>query len=304
LIALRPYRLGSDTEEVCALYDRIRKEVERQQKDADVEDIEEYIPGQVDDSCSKAELEQLLTEGIAVLNTSGDEKWIRIQEELLAGIAGEKIVLFAQPIETVTALARYLEKTTRTRPALIIGGQSDAERKHEVDSFWRADGPQFLVSSRAGGEGINLQVARRLIHIDVPWNPMEMEQRVGRIHRFGSRETVIIDTVVVKDSREADAYATARQKLFLIASTLVDKRRFESVFARVMCLLPQDELLNILIAGHSSPLSPTDQYKIADLVQRGFQAWKVFHDEFGEQQKRIKHLTSGLTTWDDVVFLP
>ena len=301
LLALRPYRLGAASEDVTTLYARIYKEVDRQKQDADVDDIEEYVPGEVTDSISKLELEKLLIEGTSVVKNSGDEKWIRIYEELLSAIGEEKVVLFAQPIETVTALARYLEKKTGRRPALIIGGQNDTEREQEVASFWHPDGPQFLVSSRAGGEGINLQVARRLVHIDVPWNPMEMEQRVGRIHRFGSRETVVVDTVVVKDSREADAYATARQKLFLIASTLVEKQRFEAVFARVMCLLPQDELIDILIEGYASPLSINDQQRIAELVQRGFQSWKSFHDRFGDQQKSMKQQNSGLATWDDIV---
>jgi len=90
-----------------------------------------------------------------------------------------------------------------------------------MNAFWRDDGPQFLVSSRAGGEGLNLQVARRLVHVAVPWNPMELEQRVGRVHRFKSRRTIIVDTIVVKDSREVDCYRIAREKLEEIARTLV-----------------------------------------------------------------------------------
>jgi hypothetical protein len=185
-------------------------------------------------------------------------------------------------------------------PALIIGGQSDAERQREVESFWRADGPRFLVSSRAGGEGINLQVACRLVHIDVPWNPMDLEQRVGRVHRFGSRRTIIVDTVVVKDSREADAYRIARQKLRLIASTLVESERFEAVFARVMCLVPPEELQDVLIQDSLGPFTAEDQEQIARMVHQGFKAWRQFHDRFAEQQKRIKQQDPGLATWHDL----
>ena len=117
------------------------------------------------------------------MGEAGDEKWKIIDRELLRQAGSEKVVLFAQPLESVTALARFLEKRHGVRPALIIGGQSDTERGQQVLNFWSQDGPQFLVSSRAGGEGINLQVARRLIHVDVPWNPMDMEQRVGRSNR-------------------------------------------------------------------------------------------------------------------------
>jgi superfamily II DNA or RNA helicase len=299
---LRPYRMGPEDEAIPLLYDRINNEIGRQNRDADIADIEDYIPGDPRDSDSQQGLSQLLAEGIELVRDAGDEKWIIIKRELLDPAGDEKVVLFAQPIETVSALARFLERETGVRAALVIGGQSDVERKTQLDSFQRINGPRYLVSSRAGGEGINLQVARRLIHIDVPWNPMDMEQRVGRIHRFGSRETIIVDTVVVKDSREADAFRIAREKLKLITSTLVEPERFESVFSRVMCLLSQDEFQGILMNEPAAPFSQGDQQTLADMVQNGFRAWKVFHDRFGEQQKSIQRQNPGLLTWEDVTF--
>ena len=233
----------------------------------------------------------------------GDWKWQIIKEKLLDAAGDDKVVLFAQPIETVVALARFLERTTGRKPAFIIGGQTDADRQEEVESFRRPDGPRFLVSSRAGGEGINLQVAHRLIHIDVPWNPMDLEQRVGRVHRFGSKRTIIVDTVVVKDSREADAYRIARQKLEIIAKALVEPERFESTFARVMCLVPPEELQEVLIRGPQAPFTGEDQERIAQMVRQGFRAWKEFHERFGEEQKAIRHQDPGLAAWDDIARL-
>lgn len=299
LAALRPYRLGADDEPVDQLYQRVVREVARQASDADLEDIEE--DGDV--AALKAAtqgLEHLLAEGLAIVREAPEEKWDLVKSRLLDPAGHDKVVLFAQPIETVTALARYLERKTGRRPALIIGGQSDADRQEQVDSFRSPDGPQFLVSSRAGGEGINLQVARRLIHIDVPWNPMELEQRVGRVHRFGSRQTILVDTVVVKDSREADAYRIARQKLRVIASTLVEKDRFDTVFSRVMCLVPPEELQDVLLGNAQAPFSGEDQEKLANMVQRGFATWREFHVRFGEQQRQIRQQDPGLVAWEDV----
>jgi superfamily II DNA or RNA helicase len=300
LSVLRPYRLGAANEPIELLYARIVREVVKQQDDADLEDIEDFVPGQDRDWLSAVGLEGLIREGVALVRDAGDEKWEIIESELLRHIGNEKVVLFAQPIETVIALARYIERKRGVRPALIIGGQSDAERTEQVSAFWAADGPQFLISSRAGGEGINLQVARRLIHIDVPWNPMDMEQRVGRVHRFGSRATVIVDTLVVKDSREADAYRIAREKLKLITTTLVERERFESVFSRVMCLMSQDELQGVLLNAPEAPLSAQDEELLSDMVQQGFRLWKDFHDRFGRQQESIRQQDPGLCTWDDV----
>lgn len=299
MLPLRPYRLGPRDEPINHLFARIIKEVGRQHDDGDVDDIE-------DDSeaeglrTSLDSLECLLEDGIEILNESANDKWRVVSEELLSVAGDEKVVLFAQPIETVTALADYLDQKSGRRPALIIGGQSDSERQAEVDAFRRPEGPQFLVSSRAGGEGINLQVARRLVHIDVPWNPMDMEQRVGRVHRFGSRKTILVDTLVVKDSREADAYRISRQKLHLIATTLVAKDRFEQVFSRVMCLVPPEELQDVLLNAPQAPFNVAEQERIAEMVQRGFHTWRAFHERFGMQQREMRKQTPGLMTWNDV----
>ena len=117
---------------------------------------------------------------------------------------------------------------------------------------------------------------------------MDMEQRVGRVHRFGSKETIIVDTVVVEDSREADAFRIAREKLKLITRTLVEPERFEAVFSRVMCLVSQDELQDLMLNNSAAPFSDADQERLATMVQNGFQAWKRFHDRFGDQQRSIE----------------
>lgn len=295
--ALRPYRGGPPDEPPGQLFDRIQKEISRQKADADVDDIEDDVAAADGDD---AALRELLIEGLAIVRDAADEKWDYVYGEILQPAGDEKVVLFAQPIETVTALANYLERVTSERPAVILGGQSDTEREAEVRSFQQPDGPRYLVSSRAGGEGINLQVARRLVHIDVPWNPMDMEQRVGRVHRFGSRKEIIVDTVVVKDSREADAYRIAESKLRLIASTMVEPERFDSVFARVMCLVPPEDLQSVMINAPTGPFTPEDQEAIAAIVREGFRAWSEFDARFAEQQRQIQALDPGLARWDDL----
>jgi superfamily II DNA or RNA helicase len=297
--ALRPYRRGAPDEPVADLFKRMARELAPQREEDAVEDIEDDEEREANLAYGKA-LAGLLAEGICLVRSSGDEKWAIIKRELLDKCDDEKVVLFAQPIETVTALAHFLERTTGTRPALIVGGQKDAERDAEVTAFWKSGGPRFLVSSRAGGEGINLQIARRLVHVDVPWNPMDMEQRVGRVHRFGSRRTIIVDTVVVSDSREGHAYRVARQRLELITRTLVKKERFEAVFARVMGLVPPEELQGVLIRSADGLLSDPDQDAIGRMVQAGFGAWQAFHDRFAERQKQIRRQNPGLATWSDV----
>ncbi|MEY4512603.1 MAG: hypothetical protein RLZZ450_4725 [Pseudomonadota bacterium] len=302
LDALRPYRGGAPNESPVDLIERMRKEVGRQIRDDDVSDIEELDE---EDEVQRWEpdaekLSSLLAQGVSLLAADPDAKWRELDQRVLAAAGLEKVVLFAQPIETVTALSRYLERKTGQRPALIMGNQDDGERTKEIESFWKEDGPQYLVSSRAGGEGLNLQVARRLVHVDVPWNPMEMEQRIGRVHRFKSRRTILVDTLVTKQSREADVYEVAREKLDLIARNLASPDRSQAIFARVMALVPPDELLQVMGRGPLSPLSPQDRSDVEKLVTAGFDRWSSFDGTYRNEQKKIRGLDPGQATWEDI----
>jgi SNF2 family DNA or RNA helicase len=197
--SLRPYKSGPPGEPPELLFARLSAEISRQRAERDVSDMEE----DEEEAWRPAEgaLRRLIEEGLALLGSpAATAKWETLLE-LLRETPREKIVMFAQPVETVTTLVRFLQLKLGERVAMIIGGQKESERDAEISAFRRVDGPRLLVSSRAGGEGINLQVSRRLIHLDVPWNPMEMEQRVGRVHRFGSHRTILVDTLLVRGTR-------------------------------------------------------------------------------------------------------
>lgn len=298
LVALRPYRLGSSTEPLDQLFHRLSREVGGQLENDDLDDIEDEEALGTVWRPDQAALAALLREGTELARALGDYKWQRIYDDVLKGAGSEKVVLFAQPIETVTALARFLHSCTGEMPARVIGAQSQIERDREIERFWSPNGPQFLVSSRAGGEGINLQIARRLVHVDVPWNPMELEQRVGRVHRFGSRRRIIVDTVVARRSREVDMYRVAYERLRTVASNLVPEDRFDSLFGRVMSLVPPDELQAIFGGRPEAPLSSEEEGRLRDLVSRGFRDWRQFHERYSGE--RIRSLDPGSAQWSDL----
>lgn len=300
--ALRPYRLGAVDEPVEQLFDRIAREVGLQATDGDLEDIEEEL----DDAADLGEwrpdrglLSTAITDGVQLLATSGDARWEVLRTSILETVPGDKVVLFAQPIETVTALCSYLSRIEGRPPAMIVGGQKPEERAAQVEAFWRDDGPRFLVSSRAGGEGFNLQCARVLVHVDVPWNPMELEQRVGRIHRFMSRRTIQVHTIVVPDSREVDMYEVARAKLRGISQMLAPDR-FEELFARVMALVPPEELAGVLVRDALGPLNDRDQAELARLVAEGYSRWERFDREFSTAQRQLRAVPAGEARWTDL----
>lgn len=301
LAALRPYRGGGKDEPLNALFERLKRQIGAsalgQSEDDDDDDYdsdeEEWRP-------EPETLAALLEDGVRLIASGAAQaKWDAVCN-LIDDAGDEKIVLFAQPVETVTVIADILERRYGQRPAIIIGNQTDDERITQVNHFQADGGARFLVSSKAGGEGLNMQRARRLIHLDVPWNPMELEQRIGRIHRFGSRKTVLIDTVVASGSREVDMYRIAREKLALIAKHL-DPDQFETLFSRVMSLVPPKELESILgdISGSTALDGPTTQ-EIGRLVTEGFRSWSSFDDQYRKQADEIRAVSPGEARWADV----
>ena len=299
LAAMRPYRLGPLDEPLPALLQRLQKEVKRQRDSGDIDDIEDDTEEAMS-SWEQAQLRDLIEAGVKLVTAETQPKWEALWGEVIAKANGEKIVLFAQPIETVLALAFWLERRHGKRPAIIIGGQTDAERLAEVRRFSTTDGPQFLISSRAGGEGINLQFARRLVHLDVTWNPMDMEQRVGRVHRFGSIHTILVDTLIVRASREERMWAVARHRLEFISRTMVAADRFESLFSRVMCLVPPEELQEVMLADTSHVIAPEEEARLASIVEQGFSNWQQFHRKYAENQRHIRKMPAGLARWEDL----
>lgn len=296
---LRPYRGGPRDEPVTNLFQRIQKQVGlRPEDEQEFDDAEE-----LDDGVWRPDpqlLAALLTTGVQLLHDKAAViKWDAVCR-LIEQAGDEKVVLFAQPVETVTVVAELLEERFNVRPSIIIGNQSENERLAQVQNFMSDTGPRFLVSSRAGGEGLNMQKARRLIHLDVPWNPMDLEQRIGRVHRFGSRKTVIVDTVVAAGCREVDMYRIAREKLKLIAQQL-DPEQFEQLFSRVMSLIPPKELENILgnVASFSG-FNESTASEIGRLVKEGFLSWNSFDEEYRKRDEEIRAASPGEARWSDL----
>ncbi len=299
LAALRPYRGGHEDEPLASLYERLCRQIGAsavdplEADDDDAEEDEQWAP-------DPDELATLLQDGVKLIKSGAAQaKWDAVCQ-LIDDADDEKIVLFAQPVETVTVIAEILEARYGQRPAIIIGNQTDEERIAQVAHFQADGGARFLVSSKAGTEGLNMQRARRLIHLDVPWNPMELEQRIGRVHRFGSRKTVLVDTVVAAGSREVDMYRVAREKLALIAKHL-DPDQFETLFSRVMSLVPPKELGDILadISGSAVLDGPATQH-IGRLVTEGFRSWSSFDDQYRQQADEIRSVNAGEARWADV----
>ncbi len=111
----------------------------------------------------------------------------------------EKVVLFTQFVETQLFLKSVLEDNGYS--VSIFNGRMGPEEKEDAIRQFR-ESSQILVSTEAGGEGRNLQFAHNLINYDLPWNPMKVEQRIGRLDRIGQTHVVNIFNLVYEGTLE------------------------------------------------------------------------------------------------------
>ena len=132
----------------------------------------------------------------------------------------EKIVVFATYLGTVELIAREIDQTFPGQGVVVLRGGDHGAKVAAERRFRQKDGPRVLVCTAAGREGINLQFARILFNFDLPWNPMDMEQRIGRIHRYGQRDTAQVYNLVLSDTIEGRIFLLLDEKLVEIARTV------------------------------------------------------------------------------------
>ncbi|MCC7203041.1 MAG: DEAD/DEAH box helicase family protein [Nitrospirae bacterium] len=167
--------------------------------------------------------DQKIKELIEMIDDGPDRKFdtlIRAVEQIRRENTNEKMIIFTQYLETLYFLKDELEKYYGAGKIAAIKGGALEDKIAACESFWDEDGAQFLISTSAGGEGINLQVCRVLFNYDLPWNPMAVEQRIGRIHRYGQQETAQVYNLVAEGTIEEKVYSILEQKLLEIAATI------------------------------------------------------------------------------------
>jgi SNF2 family DNA or RNA helicase len=111
----------------------------------------------------------------------------------------QKTIVFTTHRSTSAYLAKTLEEAGISF-AQFLGDMSLKEKDAAIEDF--RDRVPVLLASETGGEGRNIQFANAIVNYDLPWNPMKIEQRIGRIHRIGQTQDVFIFNFCLKDSIE------------------------------------------------------------------------------------------------------
>jgi SNF2 family DNA or RNA helicase len=138
-----------------------------------------------------------LTEDIDVVTK--EERLLDIVEEARERVEMGRVIVFTQFRATQRELLDRLASEGYTVHA-FHGGHSSPEKEKIVENFEEQGG--VLVSTDSMSEGRNLQFCNMLVNLDLPWNPMRVEQRIGRIHRIGQKRNVYIFNMALKDTIE------------------------------------------------------------------------------------------------------
>ena len=117
-------------------------------------------------------------------------------------------------------LGQMIEREYPGQGVVVLKGGDHGSKAAAEKRFKQADGPRVMICTAAGREGLNMQHARVLFNFDLPWNPMDMEQRIGRIHRYGQKHTAQVYNLVLSDTIEGKIFLLLDEKLTQIAKTL------------------------------------------------------------------------------------
>src|SRR5207248_4745559 len=120
---------------------------------------------------------------------------LRALDSAIKAKKGLKVVVFSTWPQTLAALHPYLVHRYGSAMVAQFTAQLDIERlQDEADDFQSSDRCRILLCDELGGEGRNFQIASQIIHIDLPWTPAQLEQRIGRVDRLG-REGIVLSIV-------------------------------------------------------------------------------------------------------------
>ena len=231
----------------------------------DVAEAEEALPSSAAIMLMEDEIQRLdeliaLSEGIAT-ETKIERLLMMIRDEFASE---EPVLLFTEYKATQALVVNALHRQFGFGSATFINGDErldDLEqasgvaktisqpREHAADTF-NAGKVRFLVSTEAGGEGIDLQErCAVLVHVDMPWNPMRLHQRVGRLSRYGQKRLVSVYILRNPETVEARIWDLLNEKLERIQITLSSVMEEQEDISQLVIGITGGSVFNELFSG-------------------------------------------------------
>lgn len=153
-----------------------------------------------------AQLDGLVDAANQTATTKPDKKLEKLLE-IIDNLGDSKLLIFSEFTDTI----QYLEENLGGRTCRIDGNMKQDRRDAAVQEF--RDKYSIMLATDAAREGINLQFCNIMVNYDLPWSPIVLEQRMGRLHRYGQKKDVIIHNMVAADTIEGDVMERLSDKV-------------------------------------------------------------------------------------------
>jgi superfamily II DNA or RNA helicase len=173
-------------------------------------------------------LKDLIRKAKAIVESESEAKLRHFKDSLTKlndKFPGAKILIFTESRDTLTHLEKHIKDKWGYTVCTIHGGMRLEERINAERTF--KNEAQVMIATEAAGEGINLQFCNLMINYDLPWNPNRLEQRMGRIHRYGQTREVFIFNLVAEDTREGRVMKSLFDKITEIKEALGSDKVFD-----------------------------------------------------------------------------
>ena len=245
-----------DQEEVDELEDAERERVERILEAITLVGNDAQVREEI------AELRELAAEAQAVEGSGSEAKLAHLrrimQDQGFFDRPDQRLLIFTEFKDTLDYLMEHLQ-AWGFKVGCIHGGMKPGSRDEPgtrlyAEQQFREGATQVLVATEAAGEGINLQCCHILFNYDIPWNPNRLEQRMGRIHRYGQRLDCLIFNFVATNTIEGRVLKRLLHKLQEIRDALDD----DAVFNVVGEVLPSAHVERVLRDFYAGKLGDED----------------------------------------------
>lgn len=253
---------------------------------------------ELEDIVDPAGLEYEITELeslIAILSKLRDSKaqaFLSVLTKSERHEPGAKVLVFTQFIETQQFLRQVLEANGMS-VAIFNGRMSADEKERAVEAF--RESTQILVSTESGGEGRNFQFAHILVNYDLPWNPMRVEQRIGRLDRIGQKHDVLIYNLASIGTVEDRVLELLQDRIRLFEQSVGS---LDPILGRV-----ERDIERIVMTAHDLSAELKD-YGAKDLSQRIAEAHEKEHtladfvlDDASLRHDEAKELIDGVSPY-------
>jgi superfamily II DNA or RNA helicase len=168
------------------------------------------------------ELEELIQLALAAEKAGEEAKAQQLRQLVKSHLRhhpDEKLLIFTEFKDTLSALHRRFQEWGF--PCALIHGEMNLQTRIEQEQYFR-DEVQVMVATDAAGEGLNLQFCRLMLNYDLPWNPNRLEQRMGRIHRYGQKQDCCVFNMLYPETREGHVLQRLMEKLERMRERLGD----------------------------------------------------------------------------------